>query len=222
VTVRVLAVDTSGPQGSVALAGGDAASFILHERVPIAGGTFSAELVPQVQALLERHQLTKDSIEGFAVATGPGSFTGLRVGLAAVKALAEILHRPIAAVSLLEALALAAATDGTIAALLDAQRQEAYFGRYTIAQARATQQSESLLRWDEIPAGLSGVTLSVTCDQLLAVRFPALKLVPRPLSDSIARIGLAKLLAGEAVTVESLDVNYIRRSDAEIFSAPRR
>ncbi len=220
--MRVLAIDTSGPQGSVALAGGDAESFTLLEIVPIAGGTFSAELVPQIQALLERHQLTKESIEGFAVVTGPGSFTGLRVGLAVVKALAEVLHRPIAAVSLLEALALAAGSEGTIAALLDAQRQEAYFGSYAVAHARATKQSESLLRWDEIANYASGATLAVTCDENLAAKFPALRLVPRPLSDSIARIGLTKLLAGEAVTVEALDVNYIRRSDAEIFSAPRR
>jgi len=64
--------------------------------------------------LLKKHTLAKGHIDAFAVASGPGSFTGLRVGLAAIKALAEILHKPIAAVSLLEAIARAAATQGRV------------------------------------------------------------------------------------------------------------
>src|ERR1700741_3954113 len=102
----LLAADTSGKQGSIALArceSGDACQVI--EVVPLTGGTFSAQLVPQIAALLTKHGFTKKDIGGFAVASGPGSFTGRRVGLAAIKALAEILGKPIAAVSLLEVMA---------------------------------------------------------------------------------------------------------------------
>src|ERR1043166_10140220 len=95
----VLAIDTSGRQGSVALARGDEKSFQLIQSVAIEGGTFSAELVPQIAELFAQHNLTKEQIDAFAAASGPGSFTGLRVGLAAIKALAEILEKPIAAVS---------------------------------------------------------------------------------------------------------------------------
>ena len=75
------------------------------EVVSLDGGTFSAQLVPQVAALLAKHGFGKQDIGGFAVVSGPGSFTGLRIGLAAIKALAEVLAKPIAAVSLLEAMA---------------------------------------------------------------------------------------------------------------------
>ena len=82
------------------------------ELVSLEGGNFSAQLVPQISGLLTKHGLTKSDIDGFAVAAGPGSFTGLRVGLAAIKALAEILRKPIAAISLLEAVARAAGREG--------------------------------------------------------------------------------------------------------------
>jgi len=71
----------------------------------IAGGTFSAQLIPQLATILGELRLTRTDLDGFAVATGPGSFTGLRVGLAAVKGLAEVLRKPISAVSVLEAIA---------------------------------------------------------------------------------------------------------------------
>ena len=99
----LLAIDTSGKNGSLALARvttGCSETETL-EVVPLAGGTFSAQLVPQIAQLLEKHGLQKSDLEGFAVVSGPGSFTGLRVGLAAVKALAEVLQKPIAAISLL-------------------------------------------------------------------------------------------------------------------------
>src|SRR5947209_18163388 len=102
----LLATDTSGKHGSIALAQVEAgegarptgSDFRVIEVVPLAGGTFSAQLVPQIAALLARHGFTKTDIGAFVVISGPGSFTGLRVGLAAIKALAEILDKPIGAV----------------------------------------------------------------------------------------------------------------------------
>ena len=91
----LLVTDTSGKNGSVALARAtdisDTDEVQLIEVVPLTGGTFSAELVPQIAALLAKHEFAKASIDAFVVVSGPGSFTGLRVGLAAIKALAEIL-----------------------------------------------------------------------------------------------------------------------------------
>ena len=99
----ILATDTSGKHGSIALAraGEPAATGEVEviEVVPLAGGTFSAQLVPQIAALLAKHGFTKNDIGAFVVASGPGSFTGLRVGLAAIKALAEILKKPIVPVA---------------------------------------------------------------------------------------------------------------------------
>src|SRR5215470_6901690 len=98
----ILGVDTSGKNGSIALVEFEGEASQTLGVVSLEGGTFSAQLVPQISALLSKHNLTKRHIDAFAVASGPGSFTGLRVGLAAVKALAEVLQKPIAAVSLLE------------------------------------------------------------------------------------------------------------------------
>src|SRR5579859_2209363 len=104
----ILAIDTSGKQGSVALARAEANKFDLIASTAVEGGTFSAQLVPQIAKLLASQDLKKEQIDLFAAASGPGSFTGLRVGLAAIKALAEVLKKPIVTVSLLQALAASA------------------------------------------------------------------------------------------------------------------
>src|SRR5437870_12914521 len=129
----ILAADTSGKQGSIALARGlDNGKCDVVEVTPLAGGTFSAQLVPQIATLLAKHGFSKRDIGAFAVASGPGSFTGLRVGLAAIKALVEILGKPVATVSLLEAVASAGAgrSRGRVIAALDAGRNEVYVGEY--------------------------------------------------------------------------------------------
>ena len=101
----ILAIDTSGQSGGITLAEADAGSFRVIESAAIAGGTFSAQLIPTLAALLKKHEYGVKDLGGFAAASGPGSFTGLRVGLSAIKGLAETLHKPIATVSVLEALA---------------------------------------------------------------------------------------------------------------------
>src|SRR6202166_2746335 len=125
----LLVTNTSGKQGSVALARAgerDPHEVGVIEVAPLEGGAFSAQLVPQIAALLAKHSLTKADIDAFIVVSGPGSFTGLRVGLAAIKALAEILKKPIVPVSLLEILAIASRTQGKAAAVLDAGRGDVY------------------------------------------------------------------------------------------------
>src|SRR5436309_15394379 len=134
----VLAIDTSGKSGGITLAEGDRSSFRVLESAPIAGGTFSAQLVPTLASLLQKHGLAAADLGGFAAVSGPGSFTGLRVGLSAIKGLAEVLKKPIATVSLLEALASLAKENGRVVAALDAGRQEIFFGLYEVSDGRAT------------------------------------------------------------------------------------
>ncbi len=222
----VLGIDTSGKQGGIALWRDGA----LLDSAPIEGGTFSAQLIPQVAALLQKHKLKKADLDGFAAASGPGSFTGLRVGLAAVKGLAEILHKPIAMVSVLEALALSPGRAGKITAALDAQRKEIFLGEFEIADGRAQTLREELLTQPDFVVHLRGESkpapLVVTSDSSVATLLQEVGLaaatVPRPTAADIARIGAAKIARGETVTVEQLDANYIRRSDAEIFAKPAR
>src|SRR5215467_12877478 len=98
----VLAIDTSGPSGGITLAEAAKNAFRVIETAPIAGGTFSAQLIPTLATLLKKHGFAVEDLGGFAAASGPGSFTGLRVGLSAIKGLAEVLRKPIAAVTVLE------------------------------------------------------------------------------------------------------------------------
>lgn len=216
----LLATDTSGKHGSIALAQcGPADECRIVEVVPLAGGTFSAQLVPQVAALLAAHGFSKRDLAAFAVASGPGSFTGLRVGLAAIKALAEVLGKPIAAVSLLEAVA-AAHGEGKVMAALDAGRGEIYAGEYD-ARNGITAFGERLLTPAEFLAAADG-RCTLTPDHSIAEAAQAAGLrveqVERPRSDAIARLGWKKILSGQTVLPEELEANYIRRSDAEIFA----
>jgi len=220
----LLAADTSGKLGSIALAQcGPAGKCKILEVVPLTGGTFSAQLVPQIVVLLQKHGFGKGEIEAFAVASGPGSFTGLRVGLAAIKALAEVLGKPIAAVSLLEAVAAAAEVDGRVVAALDAGRSEIYIGEYDSYSdgKKPVTLSERLLTKEEFLRAANGaVVLTPDKSVMDAATAAGLRVqeVERPRSDAIARIGWRKIQAGETTSAEALDANYIRRSDAEIFA----
>lgn len=220
-----LVTDTSGKQGSVALAragdGSEPNKVRVIEEAPLAGGTFSAQLVPQIAALLAKHALSKTDIDAFIVVSGPGSFTGLRVGLAAIKALAEILHKPIVPVSLLEVVALAGRTQGRVAAALDAGRGELYVGEYEIAGESAQLLREQLLSKDEF-LSLARAATAATPDHVLAAlaRDAGLSVsAVGPLSAAlISQLGWRKMQSGETVSPEQLEANYIRRTDAEIFA----
>lgn len=218
----ILGVDTSGKSGGVTLAEADAQNFRVLGSDAIAGGTFSAQLVPTVAALLEKSRLSIRDIGGFAAASGPGSFTGLRVGLSAIKGLAEVLHKPIATVSLLEGLATSSHQNGKVIAALDAGRSEVFYGLYEVESANATCLNEQLLSANEFVEQTKkrDIALTLTSDPVLVEKLAAavqVHLTERPDSSLIARIGARKLMAGQTVPVEALDANYLRRSDAEIF-----
>lgn len=220
----VLATDTSGKHGSITLARCEQnGACEMIETVPLAGGTFSAQLVPQIAALLNKHHYGKHDIAAFAVVSGPGSFTGLRVGLAAIKALAEVLQKPIATVSLLEAVAVAHGQNGRLIAALDAGRNELYIGEYEVRPTATRMIREQLIAQSELVDVVAGRRL-VTPDPAIAdlARRSDLQVfeIKRPGTDLIAHIGWKKILAGEIVSPEDLEANYIRRSDAEIFSKP--
>ncbi len=221
----LLAIDTSGKQGSIALARAgeptaDAGDFELIEIAPLAGGTFSAQLIPQIAELLSRNGFMKTAIGAFAVASGPGSFTGLRIGLAAVKALAEVLNKPIAAVSLLEACVFASGVQGKIMAALDAGRGDVYIGKYEIPALAGSPSQEDILTRAEFLAKAKGWTV-VTPDSTLAEAASASGssvITLEPVSAAVvAGLGWRRIRSGQTVTPEQLEANYIRRTDAEML-----
>jgi tRNA threonylcarbamoyladenosine biosynthesis protein TsaB len=221
----ILAIDTSGKQGSIALAlSGETATHrdeLEHiEVVPLSGGTFSAQLVPQIAELLTNHGFTKHDIDAFSIASGPGSFTGLRIGLAAVKALAEVLQKPIVPVSLLEVCVFIGGARGKVMAALDAGRSDVYVGEYEIPSPAGQIPREHLLTRSEFLSQARGSTV-VTPDSALAEAAAAegLKVsVLSPISAAaVAALGWIRLQSGKTVTPEQLEANYIRRTDAEML-----
>jgi tRNA threonylcarbamoyladenosine biosynthesis protein TsaB len=217
----LLVTDTSGKHGSVALARAESEVVEVIESVPFEGGTFSAQLVPQIAKLLAKYRFSKRDIGAFIVISGPGSFTGLRVGLAAIKAFAEILEKPIVPVSLLEVIAVETGVSGQVMAALDAGRGEIYVGEYELTES-ARLIREQLLTKEEFLFRVRGMIVA-TPDELVVrladeVEVHRLVRTPRPDLKMIAQVGWRKLHAGQTVSPEQLDANYIRRSDAEIFA----
>ena len=219
----LLSVDTSGKQGSIALAiagATDGDDFEVIEIAPLVGGTFSAQLIPQIVELLSRNGFTKSDIGALAAASGPGSFTGLRIGLAAVKALAEVLGKPIAGVSLLEVCVFASGAQGKIMAALDAGRSDVYVGEYNIPAVSGQVPREHILTRSEFLAQAKGWTV-VTPDSVLSEAAGAAGLsvstLPPISAAAVARLGWRKIQSGQTVTPEQLEANYIRRTDAEML-----
>ncbi len=224
----LLAIDTSGRYGSLALARGETTDKLeILELLPLAGRMYSAQLIPQLKIGLERHQLTKADLDGFAVAAGPGSFTGLRIGLSTVKALADVLKKPIAAVSVLQAAARVTGSHGHVIVAVDAGRQLVFVGDYEINPNLTISSSrEVLVPVDDFLHSVEGSSAFIASPDRMVLD-SALKQgvkineIAAPQADTIARLGFEQLVAGRGITAEVLEPNYLRPSDAELFSVPK-
>ena len=214
----LLAIDTCGPSGSVALGRIPGRDLEILGQTELAGRSYSATLVSAVADLLHSASLELGNVEGIVVVNGPGSFTGVRVGVSAAKGLAQGAGIPVVALSRLEILA---RKSGVPSAALDAHRGEVY-----LRMERAGSAPVELLAGPEELAtlGPSPARIAV-CDEgaaiVLARIWPQTQLVhtPPPLASDALRPGEARLIAGAAVDLALLDGHYLRRSDAEIFGA---
>lgn len=208
-SVRILAFDTTSESGSVALVeDGAVAGELLIE----SSEGYSPILFGKLRELLDRLGWTLDSIDCFASAAGPGSFTGVRVGLAAAKGLAESAGKPVVAVSNLEAIASLGSAQ-LRAPLIDARRGEIYGAVY---DGRLNAVREPVVapfdKWlAEAPHGAEFLTtgFSPAVDRL--------RIVGPALAGAIGRIAHQRLLAGLAQDPVAVDAEYVRRSDAELL-----
>ncbi len=217
---RILGLDTTSDMGSLALYSG--AALAGQEEIHSREG-FGHLLFGAIERLLQKSGWTLDSVDCFAAAAGPGSFTGIRVGLAAVKGLGEALGRAVVAVSNLQAVAWHGSAP-LRAALIDARRGETYAGLYTASLESALPETVADLHsWlRTLPegdiellspdAGLVGAALEGTPYRLLPV-----KQVPRSLAVAVGSIAADRLASGLALSAAGVDANYVRRSDAELF-----
>ena len=234
----ILAVDTSGKNGGLALARANdptqangqlewgTSGFEVLELAPLAGRMYSAQLIPELQNALARQNLKKTDIDAYAVASGPGSFTGLRVGLSTVKALSEVQHKPIAAVSVLEAVARMTAANGNVIVALDAGRKQVFVGNYQFSEDyKIISATELLVAYPDFFRSLHDSHAMVfspdqSVREAASAHSVTIAEVAAPHADMFARLGCQKIVAGETTPAETLEANYIRASDAELFSLP--
>jgi tRNA threonylcarbamoyladenosine biosynthesis protein TsaB len=211
VTLRLLAIDTTSEYGSVALAEGG--RVVEEVRLYSADG-FAHTLFGEIEKLLARHQLQFGDLGGFAAAAGPGSFTGVRVGLTAVKGLAEATGRQVVAVSNLQALAWFG-TRPLRAPVIDARRGQVFGGIYNAALEVV--QPEAVMKFEDwvrtLPRDVEIVTNG------FAVRATDFRIfeAPRALAGAVACIASGRFLAGLGQDAAEIDANYVRRSDAELM-----
>jgi len=210
----LLAIDTCGPLGSVALGRLAGRDLEVLGQTELEGRSYSATLVAAVGELLAGAAVGLKDLGGVVAVNGPGSFTGVRVGLAAVKGLAEGARIPVVAVSRLEVLSRKAQVPS---AALDAHRGEVF-----LRVERVGQSPKELLAGLRELAGLAPIRVAV-CDEaaaaLLGDAWPETQLVrcAAPVAADALRMGEARLVAGAVVDLALLDGHYLRRSDAEIF-----
>jgi tRNA threonylcarbamoyladenosine biosynthesis protein TsaB len=209
VSRRILAIDTTGEYGSLALHEDDR---VIEEVSLHSPEGFGHVLFLEIEALLARCHVGLDDIDLFASASGPGSFTGVRVGLTAVKGLAEATGRKVAAISNLQALAWFG-TRPLRATVLDARRGEVFGAVYDADLHEVC--AEVVMPF---PAWLA--TLPVGDIQFITAGYPLNGIehapiieAPRALAAAIGRIAMTH--RGEDPA--AIDANYVRRSDAELM-----
>ncbi|MEO5925520.1 MAG: tRNA (adenosine(37)-N6)-threonylcarbamoyltransferase complex dimerization subunit type 1 TsaB [Bryobacteraceae bacterium] len=193
----ILALDTTTDPGSIALARGPE---LLEEAVLKAPEGYGDILFLEIQKLLERHSIRLQDIECFASASGPGTFTGVRAGLTAVKGFGDTLGRKVVGVSNLQAVAWFGSGE-LRAPHLDARRGEVYGGVYD-SQLRVVQ-GEVVMKFDEWVAGLPAGAVPMGQE--------------KPLARAIAAIAWERMQSGLGQDAAEVDANYVRRADAELM-----
>jgi tRNA threonylcarbamoyladenosine biosynthesis protein TsaB len=227
----VLAIDTCDARGSISiLCTDEIVATVVHD-VP---EEYSSWLLPAVDRALRAASTVLTDVNLFAVATGPGSFTGVRIGLTTVKAWAEVFEIPIVGVSRLEVLA--AESKGTalyVAPFIDAQRGQLFGALYKRSVDGLKLEGEELVTAaPDFIAGVNEQAGSETVDwvstdpeallknpawQARSARDEQILQVPNILAPLIAKLAKHKASKGQAVDALSLDANYVRRSYVEVF-----
>jgi len=210
-------IHTAGGEGSVALGDTERAQAIVATEI-LPGRSSSERLIPAVRHLMAENGWRLNGLTAVMVVHGPGSFTGVRVGVSAAKGLSEAGAVPLIAVSRLALLA--ASVDGRekrVHAVLDAGRGEFYYGEYVgercVREALMSAQDMTTVASD----GLVVVCELKVAEVLVELR-P--KLVDEPLAGAALPFAVKRVESAQFEDTATLDANYLRRTDAEIFAKP--
>ena len=224
--MKVLAVDTSTMVSTCAVLDDEKilGEYSLNQEV-----THSENLVPMIKEMLDNLGLKASDIDLYGVATGPGSFTGLRIGIATVKSLAHVFDKPIVGVSTLEGLAFNLPYKGIIVPMIDARRNRVYTGIYRWENGNiiniiepTIMEIDALLEYlnknyNNIMVNGNGATLYK--DKIMSTLGEKVKLAPVGLNGcraaSICELSLLKWKEGKVNDYYTLVPNYLRESQAQ-------
>jgi len=233
--MKVLALDTTTREGSVALVEDDR---VVAEQIGDGTRTHALRLPGELLQLADAHHLAVSDIDLFAVASGPGSFTGLRIGIATIQGLAFVHGRKVVGVPALEALAhlgsRGVAPGSYVAAWMDGHRREVFAGLYRVTAAApfaldrlvevegATvgDPASTVARWSGAMSGAPVVFVGdgavMYADLITAAQPQARILAPPLLAGAIGQLAVARARQGESVDPVGLHPLYVRRPDAEL------
>lgn len=223
--MKILAVDTATRSCSVAVAD---RGMLLAELTVANGRTHSRHLMSIIDSVIEMAQLEIEQLDGFAATIGPGSFTGLRIGISTIKGLAYALQKPVAGISSLDALAWQCSeTPLLICALLDARKKEVYSCRYRFIDQQMVKETgekvgspvESVREIHE-PCVFVG-NGAILYRDLIAAELKDLAIFAGNSrnfirASTIAELGLSRIKQQPAADAKTLMPQYIRKSDAEL------
>jgi tRNA threonylcarbamoyladenosine biosynthesis protein TsaB len=223
--MKILAIDTATASGSIALLED---GRLIAELTTCIQETHAERLMPSIKTLLHSIGARIEDIDGFALAVGPGSFTGLRIGLSTIKGLAWSLNKKVAGVSTLEALAMNLPySDKQICPLLDARKKEVYAGIYRCDGNRPERimddiaiKPDVLLEKIKEPTIFIGSGIDVIFNSEPRTTNPKLVFAPSHLwtikASNIGLLAWERFKNGDSDSPQTIGLNYLRPSEAEL------
>lgn len=224
--MKILGIDTSTRCGSIGLINGEETVAECLLNLPI---THSERLLKAIDHLLKESRCPMENLDGWAVSLGPGSFTGLRIGISTLKGLAYATRKPVAGISSLDVLASQISpTPYLICPILDARKGELYsaFYRYDETHSLQRQSDYHAMKPEDLVKQIQQMTIFVgdgvrAYGDFLRNCLPSLALFPEfplhlPHGSVVARLGGKLIQKGEVIKVEALTPIYVRPSEAEI------
>ncbi len=221
--MRVLAVDTSTMMSSISILEDDkiiADSSINQEE------THSEMLVPLIKRMLDDLKIKANDIDLFAIAKGPGSFTGLRIGMTSLKAMAQALDKPIIGVSTLKGMAYSIMNDGYVLAIIDARGKRYFAGLYKWNNDQLEMQFEEIIEENELEKRIQEIDkITIVGESIsklpnIIKEFSNVRLSHPGLNNGISRniavLAKEKYEKGEIDNTFDITPNYLRKSQAEI------
>jgi tRNA threonylcarbamoyladenosine biosynthesis protein TsaB len=224
--MKVLGIDTSTSCGSVGLIddGEVISDYLLN--IPV---THSERLLGAIEIVLREARWSIENLDGWAISLGPGSFTGLRIGVSTIKGLAFATGKPVAGVSTLDVLASQIApTSHLICPILDARKKEVYtaFYRYEEDHSLKRLSDDHAIRPEDLVKKIKVQTIFLgdgvkTYREFLMNNLPSLAIFPPAIlhvshGSMVARLGAKLLQKGECLDISNFTPIYVRSSEAEI------